>query len=369
MKPPYQRQTAILRRFLLRKCLFHIGKHRSHDQFFFRAGHRYIKHTQLFAPFLQRVHPREKRAVQCILLRPLFYINRVQSDPEIRVQHHTVGVVPELLPAACQKDHRILQTLALVDCQDRYRILRASRTCLPHILLVFLQPLDVAHKIKQSFIARILISNGQLHQLFDVLPPHITAGQCRNIRKILCLPQNPRQQFIERHPSDLPPPARQLFQKGNSLFIPRFPGELPYGAVKRFLRICRPHPCQLFIGKRKQRRLHHRRERDILRGIVEHPQQRQHGLHFDCRKISGHRYDLRRYSIPFQDLLVIPSDCVRAPVEYRDIRQPHRPQLSRLLVCNFCFPQQLSDARSDHCRFIVVLAVKFARLDFLRIRY
>ena len=85
----------------------------------------------------------------------------------------------ECLAHACRKYHRKLQTFALMDTHDPHRILIfIDDIRLTVIHIIFAQFFDIANKMEQTFIARILIMDRLLDQHLHIrallaLPPAV----------------------------------------------------------------------------------------------------------------------------------------------------------------------------------------------------
>ena len=225
------------------------------------------------------------------------------------MQHHAASgiLLVKISSQTAHKDHREFQSLALVDTHNAHDVLiLPDHVRLAKIDIVFLEFIDVAHKMKQSLVARILIGDRLLHQHAQIRP---ASGSCRHRRRIISVAaflQHDLDQLVNRgvrHKRPQPliqlPELPQFFLitfRQRFFTLRKFPAACEHTLTERHAAVVRPKPSQLLVRKPGDRRLKHCRKRNILSRIVENPKHRQHCLYLHRRKIAGCGHRMRRDS-------------------------------------------------------------------------
>ena len=263
------------------------------DQLLLCPGKRHVEDPQLLSQHLHiegfLEHPLLKRGD----LRPPPGVQPVHADAQIRVNHHPApGILAvEALSQASHDHHREFQALALMDRHNAHRVLVLSQHArLAEILVIALQLLDVAHKMEQPPVAGLLERQRPLDE-----HPHVglalaaarLGGQVvpvsGAVKKLL-------DQLVDRQ-KFCPPP---VFPYASPKFPHTFPEIgirplrlVPQAAlVKGPLRKGAPDPRQIHVREAANHGFEHRRQRNILAGIVHDPQKVEKGLNFYRSKIS-----------------------------------------------------------------------------------
>ena len=250
--------------------------------------------------------------------------------------HSPPAVLPvELPPQGAHKDHRKFQPLALVDTHDPHGIvIFTDQLRGPEIHLVFLEMLDIAHKMKQAFIAGLLIGHRLIHQLFQIRTASRPGRHGSDIIQISGLLQNKLQKSVDWRIRHLLPGPVIEGEEFFHLFLPavgpgpveKDMGEAPLLPAADF--------SQFPVRKTEHRGVEHRGQGDIPVGIVQNFQKTQYRLHLRGGKITGTALHESRNPVFPQHLHKGLSAAAGAAHQNHNIGKPYRPQLAAGLVCD-----------------------------------
>ena len=188
-----------------------------------------------------------------------------------------------------------------MDAHDAHRvrvfILQAGFSI---INVIFFHLLHIADEVEQAEIAGLFKALRLGKEHFQIGPSLLSAGQGGRRIKIPGLLQEFPDQLMDGQVNGVIPKPLQKGQKrlrfdAQLRFFRFFLRLLPFlcaGAetlIQPALLLFRPDQSDLPVGKARRRAFQHTEQRDILKRVVQHPQEVQNGLHLRRRKISGSR--------------------------------------------------------------------------------
>ena len=256
----------------LRRC------HRAHQhQLVLCPCHGHIKHPQRLSQALPPRFPRDDIKAKGREFSPFIRLHQPHTKAQCSVQQN---ILPKILliKRRVQADHkhqRKLQPLAFMYGHQAYGIGLLGLILLPQALPGCLQK---PQKPRQTQAAVSVIFQGQPFNLRQIPPPHFaahnTAQQFRQGGGVI----NIFQQLIYALLTAFLPPIVQMCQKHHQTAVVAFfqpvIQTLALFAVNQQSQI-----RQLGQLQPHQRRMKHRRQRNILPWIIQHRQQTAHHLH------------------------------------------------------------------------------------------
>ena len=214
----------------------------------------------------------------------------------------------------------------------------SSRGCLAEIRLVFLQLVNITNKLKQSFIAGLLIGRRLLHQHVQVSPPGLP---CRHSRHIIIISRSVihqiKQLMNRKIRSFIPENLKlklKLFQlQSKILDLTELPPILIWrkllapilkssiqspilSPIRRLFIKCR-HPGQLLLCESHYRAFKNRSQGDVLHRIVNNRQHSQNRFHLNGVKVSSSRLGIGRNPFLGQNIVILRKRITMSPYAAR----------------------------------------------------
>ena len=279
----------------------HFSNRSRQKQLLLRSGHGNIKHSQFLTQALLQKLPPHNLLIQRRGNNPFLRDHRIHTHPKFRMKQkpriHILKI--KLFSHSCHKNHRKLQTFALMDRHNLYR--RIPGTCQIHLTIIYLIRLklfNITDKIKQSSIAGFLIIHRLFHkhgQIRITLLPSRKRPRIISISRFLKYKQN--QLMNRRIGSHLSHPFQQIQKTSQLSQFLIFSGttshrnlscirQIPVPCKSTFLRsdilhntliqhplwILNPQLCQLLRTASHDRRTQHSHQRNILQRVITHLQ-------------------------------------------------------------------------------------------------
>ena len=180
------------------------------------------------------------------------------------------------------------------------RILRGDIR-LTEVNLVLLQLIDIAHEMKQAPVTGFLIGHSLLDQHGKVCAPQLSRRHRCSIISITGVIQYLLDQLMNRKLPLLPQIPVDLSKTRQWPFL-GFLHTKKRRCRKRHGLLPQPDLCQFLLIQSHHGRFQYCRHGDILIRIIQNPQQIQHILHFDGRKIPGGGLHMGGNALPVQHL-------------------------------------------------------------------
>ena len=254
-------------------------------------------------------------------------VHPIYAYAQLRVNHDPA---PDILPVKAlaksgHDDNREFQTFTLVNGHNTDRIfIFTQNTSLAEVFLIALQLLHIPYKMEQSPVAGLLKGNGSLNE-----HPHIglPLGSRRLRRQIIAVTGGLKEfldKFVDGEEFGALAVDAEVMEESLKFLLDLYfycaLRILPFcillfyifllflfcilsaRLMKLHIRIRALNLCQLHIRKSANHRFQHRRQRDILSGIIHDTQKIQQGLNLYRGKISGPGFrmgrDTRRVQYP-----------------------------------------------------------------------